>query len=62
MILVLYVDDRIITGNSTILIDKVKFNLQQHFDMEDLGLIIFLSLLFLFDMEFKAYLILLCIV
>ena len=39
LILVLYVDDLILTGSSTILIDKVKFDLQQQFDMADLGLL-----------------------
>ena len=39
LILVLYVDDLILTGSSTILIDKVKFDLQQQFDMEYLGLL-----------------------
>ena len=37
LILVLYVDDLILTGSSTILIDKVKFDLQQQFDMAYLG-------------------------
>ena len=39
IILVLYVDDLILTGSSTILIDKVKFDLQQQFDMAYLGLL-----------------------
>ena len=39
LILLLYVDDLILTGSSTILIYKVKFDLQQQFDMADLGLL-----------------------
>ena len=39
IILVLYVDDLILTWSSTILINKVKFDLQQQFDIEDLGLL-----------------------